>query len=110
MKKISMSQIDSLFKAIAEHQALYIPTDNGDVAEFARYKDGMKLTERYNTNRSAKDFFFPQTESLYDIRMNGAKLEIKDTRQECEDFVVFGVRGAVYGKGCKHMVEKANAC
>lgn len=93
MKKISMSQIDSLFKAIAEHQALYIPTDNGDVAEFARYKDGMKLTERYNTNRSAKDFFFPQTESLYDIRMNGAKLEIKDTRQECEDFVVFGVRG-----------------
>lgn len=93
MKKISMSQIDSLFKAIAEHQALYIPTDKGDVAEFARYTDGMKLTERYNTNRSAKDFFFPQTESLYDIRMNGPKLEIKDTRQECEDFVVFGVRG-----------------
>ncbi len=25
--------------------------------------------------------------------MNGLKLEIKDTRKECEDFVVFGVRG-----------------
>ena len=93
MKKISMSQIDSLFKAIAQNEALYIPTDKGDIAEFARYKDGMTLTEKYNTNRSAKDFFFPQTENLYDIRMNGLKLEIKDTRKECEDFVVFGVRG-----------------
>ncbi len=44
MKKISMSQIDSLFKAIAENEALYIPTDKGDIAEFARYKDGMTLT------------------------------------------------------------------
>lgn len=93
MKKISMSQIDSLFKAIAQNEALYIPTDKGDIAEFAKYEDGMTLTEKYNTNRSAKDFFFPQTENLYDIRMNGLKLEIKDTRKECEDFVVFGVRG-----------------
>ena len=92
MKKISMSQIDSLFKAIAQNEALYIPTDKGDIAEFARYKDGMTLTEKHNTNRSAKDFFFPQTENLYDIRMNGLKLEIKDTRKECEDFVVFGDR------------------
>lgn len=93
MKKISMAQINSLFDEIAKAESLYIPTDKGDIAVFAKYESGMTLTEKYNTNRSAKDFFFPQTENLYDIRKNGLKLEIKDTREECEDFVVFGVRG-----------------
>lgn len=93
MKKISMLNIHSLFKAISDMQTLYIPSDKGDVAVFMEYADGVELSKQYNTNRSAKDFFFPQTENLYDIRMNGTKLEIKDTRAETEDFVVFGVRG-----------------
>lgn len=92
MKKISMENIYSLFDEISKSQKLYIPTDKGDIAEFAQYEDGVTLTEKYNTNCSAKGFFFPQTENLYDIKMNGKKLEIKDTRSELEDFVVFGVR------------------
>ena len=92
MKKISMENIYSLFDEITKSQKLYIPTDKGDIAEFAQYEDGVTLTEKYNTNCSAKGFFFPQTENLYDIKMNGKKLEIKDTRSELEDFVVFGVR------------------
>ena len=93
MKKISMANIYSLFDEITKSQKLYIPTDKGDIAEFAQYEDGVTLTEKYNTNSSAKGFFFPQTENLYDIKMNGKKLEIKDTRSELDDFVVFGVRG-----------------
>ena len=93
MKKISMANIYSLFDEISKSQKLYIPTDKGDIAEFTQYEDGVTLTEKYNTNSSAKGFFFPQTENLYDIKMNGKKLEIKDTRSEQEDFVVFGVRG-----------------
>lgn len=93
MKKISMANIYSLFDEISKSQKLYIPTDKGDIAEFTQYEDGVTLTEKYNTNSSAKGFFFPQTENLYDIKMNGKKLEIKDTRSELEDFVVFGVRG-----------------
>lgn len=93
MKKISMANIYSLFDEITKSQKLYIPTDKGDIAEFTQYEDGVRLTEKYNTNSSAKGFFFPQTENLYDIKMNGKKLEIKDTRSELDDFVVFGVRG-----------------
>lgn len=93
MKKISMKNIYSLFDEISKSQKLYIPTDKGDIAEFTQYEDGVRLTEKYNTNSSAKGFFFPQTENLYDIKMNGKKLEIKDTRSELDDFVVFGVRG-----------------
>lgn len=92
MKKISMSKIDSLFKAIADLQKLYIPADKADVPTFMEYADGLELTKAYNTNRSAKDFFFPQVESLYDVKVDGKKFEIIDTRTECEDFVVFGVR------------------
>lgn len=92
MKKLSMENIYSLFDEISKSQKLYIPTDKGDIAEFAQYEDGVTLTEKYNTNSSAKGFFFPQTENLYDIKMNGKKLEIKDTRSELDDFVVFGVR------------------
>lgn len=93
MKKLNADNIYVLFDRIASSQKLYIPVDKGDTAQFDEYNSGMTLTEKYNTNRSAKDFFFPQTENLYDIRKNGMKLEIKDTREECNDFVVFGVRG-----------------
>lgn len=92
MFKISMSNISALFEAIQKSQKLYIPTDKGDISTFAEYENGMELSKKLNTNRSAKDFFFPQTESLYDIKMVDKKLTITDTREECEDFVVFGVR------------------
>ena len=42
--------------------------------------------------RSAKDFFFPQTENLMDFKVEGKNIEVIDTRSECEDFVLFGVR------------------
>lgn len=45
-----------------------------------------------NTVRSAKDFFFPQTENLMDFKLSGKTIEIVDTRSETEDFVLFGVR------------------
>lgn len=92
MFKISMDNISALFNAINDIEKLYIPTDKNGIAVFDEYKDGMSLTEKLNTNRSAKDFFFPQTENLYDVKMKDKKIEITDTRSECEDFVVFGVR------------------
>ena len=49
-------------------------------------------SDALNTVRSAKDFFFPQTENLMDFKLSGKKLEIIDTRRESEDFVLFGVR------------------
>lgn len=92
MFKITLDKLSSLFDAIAKNQKLYIPTDKNDIAVFAEYKEGMELTQKLNTNRSAKDFFFPQMENLYDIKMNNKNIEVTDTREACEDFVVFGVR------------------
>ena len=93
MLKISKDKIYDLFSAVAGKQALYIPVDReAGAAEFRRYEEGAKLSECLNTVRSAKDFFFPQTENLVDFKMEGKKIEIVDPRTECEDFVIFGVR------------------
>ena len=93
MLGISIEKLDGLFKAVAEKQTLYIPADRADGAsEYKKYEDGMKLSKNLNTLRSAKDFFFPQTENLADFKVEGKKIEVIDIREESEDFVVFGVR------------------
>ncbi|MBD5160271.1 MAG: 4Fe-4S ferredoxin [Ruminococcus sp.] len=93
MLKISVEKLDELFKAVTEKQTLYIPADREDGAsEYKKYEDGMKLSGNLNTLRSAKDFFFPQTENLADFKMKGKSIEVIDVREESEDFVVFGVR------------------
>lgn len=93
MLKINVNKIYELFALIAEKQALYIPSDNKDgAAEFTRWSEGVKYSNALNTLRSAKDFFFPQTEDLVDFKMSGKNIEIIDIRKEAEDFVIFGVR------------------
>ncbi|MBO5104486.1 MAG: 4Fe-4S dicluster domain-containing protein [Ruminococcus sp.] len=93
MLKISLENLGKLFDAVSEKQTLYIPTDREDGAsEYKKYESGMKLSKNLNTIRSAKDFFFPQTENLADFKMEGKKIEVIDIREESEDFVIFGVR------------------
>ena len=93
MLKISIDKLDALFEAISASQTLYIPTDREDgAAEYKKYESGMKLSKALNTVRSAKDFFFPQTENLVDFKMEGKNIEVIDIREESEDFVIFGVR------------------
>jgi sulfhydrogenase subunit beta (sulfur reductase) len=92
MYKISLNDLDKLFEAISKNESLYIPVDSVNGAEFKKYEEGMKLSSALNTNRSAKDFFFPQTESMFDFKVSDKSFDIIDKRRECEDFVIFGVR------------------
>ncbi len=93
MRKISLSNLDKLFALISEQAKLYIPVDgkNGTSA-FKLYQEGMVMSNALNTTRSAKDFFFPQMENLMEFKTEGKNIEIIDTREEKEDFVIFGVR------------------
>ncbi len=91
MKKLSLAKLDAFFAAIAKHEALYLPAENkGGQAQFQRWQEGMQLSPDHNTVRSAKDFFFPQTENLVDFKVKGKEIEVIDPRTEKEDFVVFG--------------------
>ena len=92
MRKISVDKLDSLFSAISEQNKLYLPVDGKNGANYELYESGKTLSNALNTVRSAKDFFFPQTENLMDFKVDGKNIEVIDTREECEDFVIFGVR------------------
>lgn len=93
MLKILRSQLDELFALIAEKETLYIPTDaTTGIAQFKKWENGMKMSDKLKTSRSAKDFFFPQTEDLVSFKKTGKKIDIIDPRTETEDFVIFGVR------------------
>ena len=92
MKKILLSKLPLLFSAIAEKEALYLPVDTKEGAEFKRFEEGDALSEACNTLRSAKDFFFPQVENMVNFKVEGKKIEIIDIREENEDFVIFGAR------------------
>ncbi len=93
MKKILRTNLNDLFAAIAAQETLYIPTDaTVGIAQFKKWEDGMQMSEKLKTSRSAKDFFFPQTEDLVSFKTNGKKIDIIDPRTETEDFVIFGVR------------------
>jgi ferredoxin len=93
MKKLSLDKLNAFFAAVAAEQKLYLPVDNNaGKAEYTEWQEGTAYSTALNTGRSAKDFFFPQTENLMEFKMEGKKIEVIDTREACEDFVVFGVR------------------
>ena len=68
MRKISLNQLDAFFASIASQKKLYLPVDTNGGAKFEEWAEGKKLSDALNTVRSAKDFFFPQTENLMDFK------------------------------------------
>lgn len=93
MYRIAKDFLNGVFEKIAENYALYLPVDNekGN-AEYKKWEKGAELSNKLNTVRSPKDFFFPQVENLMEFKTSGKNIELIDIREETEDFVVFGVR------------------
>ena len=92
MRKCSLQNLEAVFEKLSESLTLYIPIDGKNGADFKKWEKGAVMSNALNTNRSAKDFFFPQTEDLVEFKTDGKQIEVIDTRKESEDFAVFGVR------------------
>ena len=93
MLRIAIDRLPELFAKMAESKVLYLPIEKNDQVEFYPWNENEKVRlDKLNTLKSAKDLFFPQTENMMKFKMEGKTIEIIDTRSECEDFVVFGVR------------------
>ncbi len=93
MLKISTSKLNDFFSAISSSMPVYMPIDNQDgKAVYQKWTDGAVWSNALNTERSAKDFFFPQTENLMKFKVEGKSIDIVDLRDEKEDFVIFGVK------------------
>lgn len=92
MLKIAAEDKNVLFNAISSFAELYLPVDTDGGARFKKWSGGELLSKSLNTVRSAKDFFFPQTENIVDFKVDGKSIEIIDVDNETTDFVLFGVR------------------
>jgi len=94
MLKCSLADLSKVFERIAEGADLYLPVDREDSrSEFKKWEKGDEWSEKLNTVKSPKDFFFPQREDLVRFRTEGKSIDIVDCRTEMKDFCVFGVRG-----------------
>ena len=92
MRKCSLSAQDTLFAKLAADATLYLPVDTADGATYQKWESGKVWSDALNTNKSPKEFFFPQMEDLMAFKTAGKTIELIDTRSETEDFIVFGVR------------------
>ena len=78
---------------VSKDYKVYVPVDaEKNRVVYKEFKDGTVISDALKTDRSAKDFFFPQSEDLMRFRTEGKNIEIIDDRKESEDFCVFGVR------------------
>jgi len=93
MRKCAKADLNKVLAAVAAAHTLYLPVDTDNGAEYKAWSEGVTYSQALNTNRSAKDFFFPQTQDLVKFKTEGKTIEIIDIRKAGEDFVLFGVRG-----------------
>ncbi len=93
MLKITSDKFPQMFATLSETMSVYLPVNRTDgKAEFKKYENGDIWSDALNTERSAKDFFFPQSEDLMKFKVEGKTIEVIDIRDENEDFVVFGAK------------------
>lgn len=93
MYQLSADKINDLFALISKEQKVYAPIERADQVEFFPWSEEEKVRlDALNTVKSAKEFFFPQTEVLYKTKLEGKKIEIEPVEDTEEPTVYFGVR------------------
>ena len=92
MRYLSYDKLELFFEKASQKRNIYLPVDGDKSVAYQKWEKGVTLSKALHTTRSAKDFFFPQTENLVNFKVDGKKIEIIDPRRETEDYAVFGVR------------------
>ena len=94
MYKISKENLNALYAAIAGQNDLFLPVRTAGQTNFGLWTENADVDiQTLKTVKSAKDIFFPQSESLYQVRRTNGKLEIQGEALREKPFVVFGIRG-----------------
>lgn len=93
MYKIAKENLSALFQLIAENRELYLPVRTAGQTNFAAWNADAEVDlDTLKTVKSAKDAFFPQSESLYTVKKEGKKMAIEPESLKELDFVVFGMK------------------
>ena len=93
MKKIAKANLPALFQKIADSQELYLPVKVSGQTNYKVWTEDAEVDlNTLKTVKSAKDAFFPQSETLYSVVKEGKKLHIQPEELKNQDFVVFGMK------------------
>ncbi len=93
MYKIAKNDLPTLFSLIRETQELYLPAKINGQTNFAAWSDELEVDlETLITGKSAKDAFFPQSETLYSCRQEGQNITVIPEEIVDQDFVIFGMK------------------
>lgn len=93
MYKIEKSRLGELFAAIAAQEDLFLPIKKCDQANYGLWTEEAEVDlDTLKTVKSAKDCFFPQSETLYRCEKKDGKLEIDPAKLQDKPFAVFGMR------------------
>lgn len=93
MLKIKVEQLPVLFERLASKMDLYMPLHKNGQANYGIYTEGCKPAfDVLNTVKSPKDFFFPQSETLYTCYLEGKKISITPEELQDAPFAIFGIR------------------
>ncbi len=94
MKKITKADLAALLRFIGENQPLYIPGRVSGQTNYVRYDENTVVDlDTLKTVKSAKEAFFPQSETLYSVKTEDGKYRISQQELQNEEFVLFGVKG-----------------
>lgn len=94
MYKIQKAALPKLYTAIAAENDLFLPVKTAGQTNFGLWTEAAETDiDTLKTVKSAKDIFFPQSETLYKVRREEGKLKIEGEIAREENFVVFGIRG-----------------
>lgn len=93
MLQLSISQLPALFAAMAEKRALYMPIEKNGQVNFAPWNEAETYSaDTLKTVKSAKDLFFPQSETIAHFKREGKLLSVDPAALAEENFAIFGVR------------------
>ena len=94
MYQINKTNLTALYAAIAAENDLFLPVKAAGQVNFGLWTDEAEVSiDTLKTDNSAKDIYFPQSESLYQVRRQEGKLDIQGEDLCKKPFVVFGIRG-----------------
>jgi len=94
MKKFLKSDLTALLNLLSEKERVYLPVSHAGQTNYAIYNENSRVDlDTLKTVKSAKEVFFPQSETLYTVTRQDKKIRITQEELENEDFVLFGVRG-----------------
>ena len=94
MKKISKTDLAALLRFLGESQPLYLPGRVSGQTNYVRYDNNTDVDlDTLKTVKSAKEAFFPQSETLYTVKTEDGKYRVSQEELQKEEFVLFGVKG-----------------